>query len=178
MPPTTTSKLISAIPAKNDPKKGSSLAPNKRDPIESSIKEAALGCAILSAFENGDRGTAKLRRISKVDVLRVVENIRQKPVTKDRGHELITVDIKISAEKRIRVSLALHIGSADALLKYSRDNANSFSSMLPDICGQVNNVAGKLLKLGGNNILIQSDRITANRHMANIVLKADSILFA
>jgi hypothetical protein len=89
----------------------------------------------------------------------VIENVRHNrlPITKDHGNERITVDIKISTENRIRVSLALNNGAVNALLKFCRDNANSFSSILPDICAQVNNAAGRLLKLAKADILIQSD---------------------
>jgi hypothetical protein len=177
--PSKTNKLTSVAPTKNDPKKGKSPVQNKFDTAGSSVKEAGLGCAILSAFENGERGTVTLRRISKNDLLRVIENIRHDrlPISKDHGHELIALDINTSSDNRIRVSLALSNGAANALLKFSRDSANGFSAILPAICGQVNNVAGKLLKLGGKDILIQSNMISANKHMANVVLKLDLIVF-
>ena len=71
----------------------------------------------------------------------------------------------------------LNNGVANALLKVCRDDANSFSSILPDICAQVNNAAAKLLKLAKADIVIQSARVSSSQHAANVLLKSHLIVF-
>jgi hypothetical protein len=155
--------------------KASTHAPTKAEIVNSNCLEAALACAILAklATKHGEQ----FSKISPTTVLQLIADIRHNRVRveKANGNELIVREIDTS-EDRMRVSIVLKSGSVALLLKLDREDPDKLSVILSSACKELNGpTERKLVKLA-KNIHIQSDKISFNKHAADLVLKGDVVI--
>jgi hypothetical protein len=158
--------------------KNNPVTPKKADVLDQNCREAIAGCALLAKLRT--KNVKHFQRISQIDVLKLVADIRHNRVRVDKvgGNEVIVQEIGTS-EERTRVSIVLKTGSVQSLMKVKKDDPSSYFAIIDAACRQINGLnESKLFQLMKTDVNIQSDQLSPNKQAARLILKAGVILFA